>query len=116
MKGHLLERSPGHWAIILDQRDPIAGTRKRKWHSFRGNKREAQVECARLISEMHAGTYIEPSKTTFAQFLERWLDSVKSQISPRTHERYTEIVRKNLFMPIHQSLIVTKKILILKHL
>jgi hypothetical protein len=22
MKGHIRERSPGHWAIILDQRDP----------------------------------------------------------------------------------------------
>ena len=25
MKGHLRERSPGHWAIILDARDPHTG-------------------------------------------------------------------------------------------
>lgn len=73
MKGHLRERSPGHWAIIIDLRDPETGKRKRKWHSFRGTKREAQVECARLISEMKGGTYLEPSKVTFAQLLERWL-------------------------------------------
>ena len=96
MKGHIRERSSGHWAIIIDLRDPSTGKRKRKWHSFRGAKREAQVECARLISEMKGGTYLEPSKTTFAQFLERWLDHVKSQISPRSHERYCEIVRKNI--------------------
>ena len=96
MKGHLRERSPGHWAIIIDLRDPETGKRKRKWHSFRGTKREAQVECARLISEMKGGTYLEPSKTTVAQLLERWLDHAKSQVSPRTHERYCEIVRKNI--------------------
>ena len=36
MKGHIRERSPGHWAIILDLRD-ATGTRRRKWHSFRGS-------------------------------------------------------------------------------
>ena len=35
MRGHIRERSPGHWAIILDVRD-AAGARKRRWHSFRG--------------------------------------------------------------------------------
>ena len=34
----LYQRSPGHWAIILDQRDPATGKRKRKWHSFEGTK------------------------------------------------------------------------------
>ena len=45
MKGHIRERSPGRWAIILDIRDPETGKRKRKWHSFAGGKREAQIEC-----------------------------------------------------------------------
>jgi integrase len=96
MKGHIRERSPGRWAIILEQRDTASGKRKRKWHSFRGTKREAQIECARLISAIQSGSYLEPSKTTFAAYLEHWLDHVKTQVSPRTHERYSEIVRKNI--------------------
>lgn len=96
MRGHIRERSPGRWAIILEQHDAATGKRKRKWHSFQGTKRQAQVECARLISQMKGGTYLEPSKTTVAHFLERWLDHAKSQVSPRTHERYCEIVRKNI--------------------
>jgi hypothetical protein len=55
MKGHLRERSPGHWAIILDIRD-AAGQRKRKWHSFKGTKREAQVKKAELIAAMSQGS------------------------------------------------------------
>ena len=96
MKGHIRERSPGRWAIVLDIRDPETGTRRRKWHSFTGTKREAQRECARLVTEMHGGGYTEPMKTTVGQFLENWLTHVAPQITPRTHERYTEIVRKNI--------------------
>jgi hypothetical protein len=91
MRGHIRERSPGHWAIILEQRDAATGERKRKWHSFAGTKREAQVECARLISQMKGGTYLEPSKTTLAKFLDRWLDHIRTQVSPRSHERYCEL-------------------------
>lgn len=96
MKGHIRERSPGHWAIVLDVRDPATGKRKRRWHSFVGTKRQAQIECARLISEIQGGGHQEPSKTTVAQFLERWLAHVKAQVSARSHERYAEIARKNL--------------------
>ena len=96
MKGHIRQRSPGHWAIILDLQDAATGKRKRKWHSFAGSKREAQIECARLISEMQRGTYLEPNKTTVAHFLDRWLEDVRARVSPKTHERYEQICRKNI--------------------
>ena len=96
MKGHIRERSPGHWAIILDVPDPQTGKRRRKWHSFKGTKREAQVESARLIAAIQGGTYLEPSKTTLAQFFERWLEHMRSQISPKSHARYSELARKNI--------------------
>src|SRR6478735_8838535 len=107
MKGHIRERSPGRWAIILDTREPETGKRKRKWHSFRGTKREAQIECARLISAIQGGTYLEPSKTTLAQFFERWLGHMKSQISPKSHARYSELARKNI-APFLGSVVLSK--------
>jgi hypothetical protein len=96
MKGHIRERSPGHWAIILDQRDPATGKRKRKWHSFEGTKRQAQAECARLITETKNGTYVQPSKVTVSQFFDRWLKHIKPNVSPRTFERYEQIAKKNI--------------------
>lgn len=96
MKGHIRERSPGRWAIILDVPDPQTGKRRRKWHAFKGTKRGAQVECARLIAAVQSGTYLEPSKTTLAAYLDHWLDHIKSQVSPRSHERYRELVQKNI--------------------
>ncbi|MEY9396196.1 hypothetical protein ABIF66_006867 [Bradyrhizobium japonicum] len=93
MKGHIRERSPGHWAVVIDVPDPRTGKRRRKWYSFRGTKRQAQIESARLISEFKAGNALEPTKTTVAEYLEKWLEHIKSQVSPRTAERYGELAK-----------------------
>jgi integrase len=97
MKGHIRERSPGHWAIVIDVgRDPETGERRRRWHRFVGTKRRAQDEAARLITELKAGTAVEPTKLTVAAFLERWLEHTKSQVAPRSIERYGEIAHEYL--------------------
>jgi integrase len=108
MRGHLKERSPNHWAIVIDVRDPETGKRKRKWHSFKGTKREAQVERCRLIADMAAGNYVEASaRLTVAAFLDRWIEHMKGQVSPRSHERYAELCHKNL-APLLGSVALTK--------
>ncbi len=107
MKGHIRERGPGRWAIILDIRDPVTGKRRRRWHSFSGGKREAQIECARLVSALTGGTYIDPSKITLAVHLERWLEHVQTLISPKTYERYCGVVRGNI-IPALGAVLLTK--------
>jgi integrase len=107
MKGHIRERSSGHWAIVLDVRDPATGKRRRKWHAFAGTKRQAQIECARLISEMQRGTYLEPNKTTVAQFLDKWLVDVKPRVSPKTYERYQQVCHKNI-VPLLGAVVLPK--------
>lgn len=95
MKGHVTERSPGKWAIVLDLYDE-KGKRRRKWHSFSGTKRKAEEECARLITAIKNGNYVEPTKQTIAEFLDEWLDFIKPSVAPKTHERYTEILQKGV--------------------
>lgn len=109
MKGHIRERSPGKWAIVLDvgEKDPATGKKKRKWHSFSGTKRQAQAECARLIAEIKADRYVEPSKQTVAEFFTEWLAFIKPTVSAKTHERYTEICEKNL-TPLLGDVILSK--------
>jgi integrase len=105
MKGHIRERSPGHWAIVIDVRDPATGRRKRKWHSYKGTKRQAENERTRLIQEMNAGSYIVPSKATLAAYLEVWLTDVRSRVSPKTHHRYCELARKNIVPLLGKTLL-----------
>lgn len=107
MKGHIRERSPGHWAIVLDLRDTVTGKRRRKWHSFAGTKRQAQIECSRLISELSGSLYVEPGRITVAQFLDRWLEDVKTRVSAKTYERYSEIVHKNI-NPLLGAVVLTR--------
>src|SRR5215471_10230002 len=89
MRGHIRERSPNHWAIILDARDPQTGKRKRRWHSFKGTKREAQTRCAQLITEAEGGAAVDPSRITVAAFLARFeRDWIALHTTARTAERY----------------------------
>jgi integrase len=106
MKGHIRERSPGKWAIILDVHDPATGKRRRKWHSFSGTKRGAQIECSRLITEICRGAYLEPSKLTLSAFLDQWLAHIRSQVAPRTFERYEELARKNIAPLLGQAVLM----------
>ena len=95
MKGHIRERSPGRWAIVIDARD-VGGNRKRRWFSFQGTKREAQRRCAELIAETRGGSATSPERMTVAQYLERWLEHMRPLVSPKTHERYSTMARANL--------------------
>src|SRR5262245_55679932 len=99
MRGHIRERSPGHWAIVIDALD-ATGKRKRRWHSFTGTKREAQVRCAQLIAEAQDGGHVDPSKITLGEFLDRFeRDWVAGHVSPNSAARYRGAlnhVRKHL--------------------
>ena len=89
MKGHIRERSPGHWAIVIDVRDSQTGKRKRRWHSFAGTKRQAQLECARLITEIETGAAVDPTRITLSEFLDRFeRDWVALHTTPASAQRY----------------------------
>jgi len=89
MKGHIRERSPGRWAIVLDHHDPMTGRRKRRWHSFAGTKRQAQIRCAELVAELQSGTSVDPNKITVVEFLDRFdRDWAALHVSARSRDRY----------------------------
>jgi integrase len=98
MRGHVRERGKGNWYAVLSTRDPQSGKRKVKFVSLPDakGKREAQRHLARIITELRTGAYVEPDKTSVAQFLERWLAHIQTQVAPRTYGGYAEKVRNNL--------------------
>ena len=97
MKGHVRQRGKGTWSIVLEMPRGPDGRRRQKWHTVHGTKKNAERELARLVHEMETGYYVEPTKMTVADLLERWLrDYAKPNVAGKTYERYQEIVRKNL--------------------
>jgi len=98
MTGHIRRRGERSWELKFDVgRDERTGKRQIRYHNFKGTKREAQAELTRLTAQAMEGNYIHPAKTTVAEFLERWLrDWASSNVSPKTFERYAQIVRLNV--------------------
>jgi integrase len=98
MKGHVRERGKGNWYAVLSVRDPETGKRKVKFVSLPDakGKREAQQHLARIVTELDAGEFVEPNKVTLAQFLERWLAHMQTQVAPRTYGGYADKIRNNL--------------------
>lgn len=89
MKGHIRQRSMGSWEIKFDLgSDHRTGKRRIVYHSFRGTKREAQTELSRPITEAAQGQRIKPSKLTVAAYLDQWLESVKTSMSPNLSDMH----------------------------
>src|SRR5580704_9638891 len=92
MTGHIRRRSDRSWEIKFDLgTDPVTGKRLTRYHSFKGTKREAEVELVRLKAGADRGEYVDPSKPTLAEFLDRWEAWVATQVSAKTLERYKEL-------------------------
>ncbi|MCC6780923.1 MAG: site-specific integrase [Hyphomicrobiales bacterium] len=98
MSGHIRRRGTNSWEIKFDLgTDPATGRRATRYHSFKGTKREAQAELTRLLSSRDTGAYVDPSKLTVAEFLDRWeRDWAEINVGPKTFERYSELLRKHV--------------------
>ena len=92
MTGHIRRRGEHSWELKFDNgTDPLTGRRVTRYHSFKGTKREAEAELVRLKASADKGEYINPSKLSLGEFLDRWEAWVAGQVSPRTLERYKEL-------------------------
>jgi integrase len=94
MAGHIRRRGRRSWEIKFDLgTDPLTGKRKTRYHSFKGTKKDAEIELARLLSGAAAGTYVDPTRETVSEFLERWeRDWASHNLSPKTLERASELL------------------------
>jgi len=96
MRGCIKTLGPGRHAIILTL-GYNKGRAVQSWTTFYGTKRAAQVKRAELVTAFYNGTYAKPYKGSLGDFLTHWLkDSVKARVSPKTFERYQEIVDKQI--------------------
>jgi integrase len=109
MKGHVKQRAPGSWSLVLELgTDQETGKRKQKWVTVRGTKRHAETELTRLLNELNTGTFVEPSRLTVPEYLDRWLiDYAEPNVSPKTIERYRSIITHHL-KPAFGNLPLTK--------
>src|SRR4249920_1178454 len=95
MTGHIRRRGRGCWELKFDVgRDNLTGRRCSRYQSFKGTKRQAELELARLITTHATGIAVDRSRVTLAEFLDSWeRDWVIGNVGPKTRERYVDLLR-----------------------
>jgi hypothetical protein len=95
--GHIRERSPGSWELRYSLgRDSATGKRRIATSTLRGNRRDAEKELRRLLRTLDLNEHVEPGRMTVQDWLTGWLGAIRQEVSPKTLERYGEIVRNFL--------------------
>jgi integrase len=98
-KGHIRQRGKNSWELKFDAgRDPATGLRKTQYVSFKGSKREAQTELAKLITAVSDDAYVEQTKTTVASWVRERIDiwEAKGDITARTSQRYRQLCENQI--------------------
>jgi integrase len=72
----------------------VSGARWR-WRVVDGGLKEARAARAEVISKLARGERVAPSRRAFADVADSWL-ATKTQLAPRTRQRYDEILRVHL--------------------
>src|SRR5262249_30669435 len=93
-RGHIQSRSPGSYRLRYSLgHDPITGKRRIATTTVRGTRKDAERELTRLLRTADTDEHVYPNRMTVEQWLELWLDTIRAEVSPKTHESYAEIVR-----------------------
>jgi integrase len=97
-RGHIRQTGEDSWQLTIDLgKDPVTGTRKRRYEHIKGTREDAEVELTRLLNERDRGIDIVPGKITVAEYLERWLrDYAYHNVSESTYNRYASMTHRHL--------------------
>lgn len=108
MRGSIKQRNKGSWSIRVDMgyetvTDPKTGEtrrrRRQKRITVRGTKRQAEQKLSDLLSALQRNEYVEPSKTTFGEWLDEWFEMMAGRPDKwrdGTKDRYGTDIRKHI--------------------
>jgi integrase len=99
MRGHIRRRGANSWELKFDAGlDAHTGRRQTRYQSFRGTKREAQTKLAELVTTSEKGTYVEPSRTSVAEFVRSRVDQWEGAgtITARSAQRYRQLTENQI--------------------
>ena len=96
-QGNITQRSPGSWRLKYDiGQDPATGKRQTRYKTVRGSKRDAQRELRRLLKDVDDNRHVDVTKQTLGDYLDDWLKNHRTTVSPRTAERYGEMIENHI--------------------
>ena len=95
MRGIIESRGEGHWRVRV-----FAGREdgRTRWVSrtISGNKRTAQKELAKLVTEVESGAVAKSHQGSVADLLDRWLEDIEPTRSAMTMKEHRRSVDKDI--------------------
>src|SRR5262245_2150906 len=93
-QGSIRERAKGSYEVRYPLgTDPATGKRRSATVTVKGTLKDAEKELRRLLRALDTGEHVDPTRLLVRDYLSDWLSAVQEEISPRTHERYGELIR-----------------------
>jgi hypothetical protein len=96
MQGTMVERAPGRWLIRAFAGRGSDGKTRHINRTVRGGKRDAQRALAQLVADISGGQLLAGQPMTLAQLVERWLEDIAPQRTPRTIHEYRRLASHDI--------------------
>ena len=88
-------RTPGgSWGYRIDLGEDDVGKRVQKQVAGFPTKKAAQAALSDALSAFQRGSYIAPSRQTLREFLEVWLEGVRSEVAITAWTSYRDAVNR----------------------
>jgi integrase len=85
-EGSVYRRKDGRWVGQYE----VNGKRR---YVYGRTRKEVAKKLTKAIAERDAGLFYDCENLTLAEYLDRWLDSIRGALAPRTVRRYEELTR-----------------------
>ena len=96
MAGSLRQRGKTSWQLrVLAGRDEITGKKSYVSKTFRGGRREAERELARLVAEVEAGSTTAAAGTV-AELCNKWFEYACPNLSPAVSAEYRRLLDRRI--------------------
>lgn len=104
MPGSIEKRGENSYRLVISGGNGPGGKRKKYTKTIKvegkteaERNKKAEMELAKFIAQIESNTFIEPSKLTFKDFIEKWLDEyAEKNLAPKTVFRYNQMLTSRI--------------------
>ena len=91
MAGQIIKRGDKTWLVRIFKGRDAEGKRLYMNKTIKGNKKDAEAYLSKTLTDISAGTFIEPSSETLDAYLDRWLvAAARPRVRERTFDDYVD--------------------------
>lgn len=95
MRGSVKKEGSSWYYVFYLEKDENGKRRQKKKRGFT-TKKDAEKALTEAINEVNKGTYLEPSKVLYKEYLDQWLMTKKNNISAQSLKVYKSCLSKRI--------------------